>query len=137
MITGGDLKEVTWKNADVGTGRYRSKAGEDHSLDPGGFETADDKGNVDSGGNFMNIKVTKPWSYEGTITWDKNVSSRREIQTYQSLSNSFLPTTWTFGCIDGTVFAGSGSVVGEVKGNAAKGTFSFKVMGSGILTQIV
>jgi hypothetical protein len=136
MITGGDLKEVTWKNSDVGTGRYFSQAGQDHNIDPGGYETADDKTNIDSGANFMNIKVTKPWSYDATIAWDKNVGSRQELQTYQALSNSYQPTTFTFRCIDGTVWSGSGSVVGEIKGNAKAATIAFKVMGSGILTQI-
>lgn len=137
MITGGDLKEITFKNTGIGLqGRYFSKSGESHMVDIGGLTTADDATNIDTGGSFMNIKTTKPWSYVAVIAWDKNLASRKELQTYQAMSNTFEPTTWTFQCIDGTIWAGQGSVVGDVVGDASKGTIAFKVMGSGNLVQI-
>src|SRR6478736_10571540 len=110
-ITGGDLLEVTWKNADVGSGRFFGKAGEDFTLDVGGLETASDKANIDSGGNFMNIKTTKPWMMSGTIAWDKNVNARKELQALQALSNSYNPTQFTISGLDKVVYAGTGSVV--------------------------
>lgn len=136
MPSGGDLREATWKNDDVGQGRYLSKAGESHMLDKGGYLTEDDAQNIDTGGNFINIKTTKPWTYEATIVVDQRQNNRKEIDTAQALSDSFLPTTWTFQCIDNTTWAGTGSVVGEIKMDASKATMSFKVMGGGQLVQI-
>lgn len=136
MPSGGDLKEVTWQNSDAGQGRYFSKAGESHTIDLGGFKTDDSEDNVDSGGTFMNLKNTKPWSYEATLSVDEKNPNRMELETAQALSDSFNDTTWTFTNINNIIYTGIGSIVGDIKHDRSKATMSFKVMGGGILQQI-
>ncbi len=136
MPSGGDLKEMTWQNQDVGQGRVFSKAGETHTIDLGGYKTDDSEDNTDSGANFMNLKTTKPWSYEYTAAVDEVNPNRMELETAQALSNSFSPTTFTFTNINGIVYTGVGTIVGDIKHDRSKSVMAYKVMGSGILQQI-
>lgn len=128
---------MTWQNDDVGSGRYFFKGGVSHTLDIGGLLTSDDAQNVDTGGNFINIKTTKPWSYEAdNLVCDETNPNRLEQETAQALSNSFKPTTFTFTCVDQTIWTGVGAVVGDIKQDRSKSTMPIKVMGSGVLVQI-
>jgi hypothetical protein len=48
-----------------------------------------------------------------------------------------VDSTWTFSCIDGRVYKGFGTIMGDLKGNVNAGTVnSFKVAGGGILEPI-
>jgi hypothetical protein len=136
MPSGGDLKEITWQNDDVGSGRYFSKAGETHTLKLGGLKTDDSEDNMDSGGNFINLKSNVPWVYEAVMVVDALNPNRMELETAQALSNSFLPTTWTFTCIDGTIYTAVGSIVGDIQMDRSKSTLPFKAMGGGQAQQI-
>ena len=135
MASGGDLQEITWNNPDAGSGRYFSKAGESHNLDLGGLLTDDGADNVDSGGNFINLKTTKPWTYEATVVVDESNPNRMELETLQALSNSFNPTSFTFTNKNGVTYVCSGSVVGEIKVDRSKATMSFKAMGGATAQQ--
>lgn len=137
MPSGGDLREITWNNPDVGSGRFFTKAGETHSLDLGMMKTDDSADNIDTGGNFINIKTVKPWSYEAVIALDQNNPNRMELETAQALSNSFNPTDFTFSMFDGSVYVMSGSVVGDIVADRSKSTMPFKVMGGGFAQQVV
>ena len=80
MPSGGDLKEMTWQNDDVGSGRYFFKGGVTTSIDKGGLLTSDDAQNVDTGGNFIDIKTTKPWSFEADgMVCDERNPNRMEL----------------------------------------------------------
>lgn len=137
--SGGDLKEVTWNNGIVGSGRYFSKEGETHTLTLGGLMTADDDANIDSGGNFINEMSVIPWSYEATIVFAESVANRMEVETAQAIINSQADgtqTSWTFTNRNNITYSGTGMIVGKISADRQKSTFSFKVMGGGILQQI-
>ena len=139
MPSGGDLKETTWNNGIVGSGRYFSKEGETHTLMLGGLMTADDDANMDSGGNFINEMQLMPWSYEATLVFDEANPNRMEIETAQGIIDSQAlgtQTTWTFTNRNNITYSGTGMIVGKISADRQKSTFSFKVMGGGILQQI-
>jgi hypothetical protein len=139
MPSGGDLKEFTWNNGVVGSGRCFSKEGETHSIVLGGLMTNDDDANLDSGGNFINEMSAIPWSYEATMVFDEMNSNRMEIETLQAIINSQAngtQTTMTFTNRNNITYTGVGMLVGKIQGDRQKSTFSFKAMGGGILQQV-
>lgn len=135
QVSGGDLREITF-NFPSFSGRILSKSGEAHTLDLGGLKTDDSDQNIDTGGNFLNLKSVKPWSYEATIVNAENDPNRLELETMQAASNTFEEGSFTFTCINGIVYTGNGSIVGDIKADRSKATMAFKVMGSGTAQQI-
>lgn len=138
MPSGGDLKEFTFNNAIVGSGRCFSKEGETHSIVLGGLMTNDDDSNIDSGGNFIAENTVIPWSYEATMVFDEMNPNRMEVETLQAIINSQgvgTLTTMTFTNRNNITYTGVGMLVGKIQGDRQKSTFSFKAMGGGILQQ--
>jgi hypothetical protein len=132
---GGDIIEVTWNHPTLGSGVLYPKAAEDSTIDLGGLRGADDANMV--AGNGENIKqLTRTrWSVEVTVANDMN--TREDAEKMGALAGSPVDAEWTFSSINGTVWGGTGSPVGDIQPNANAATFTLKVAGGGVLKKIV
>lgn len=131
MPTGGDIVEITYNHATVGSGVIFPKAAEDNTFDLGGFRSGDDMNMVDGGGNMLDQMNRARWAVEVVVSNDMN--SREEIEKMNELAASPLPATWTFSHINGTVYTGNGKPVGDLSNNVNQSTFTLKVSGGGKL----
>ena len=75
------------------------------------------------------------WSVELQIAWDMNDAN--EIDKLVALAGNPVESDWTFSHINGTVWGGKGSPVGDIPGNANTAIIPLKVSGSGELKKIV
>lgn len=130
---GGDIVEVTFNHPTLGTGIILPKAGEDSTYDLGGIRVDDDDQGVDGGGNMIKKMNRKRWSFEVTCAWDMNVD--QTIESLNALAASSVDANWTFENINGIVYNGKGTIVGDIQGNGNAATFTLKVSGGGKLGQ--
>jgi len=75
------------------------------------------------------------WSVELPIAWDMNDAN--EIDKLTALAEDPVESDWTFTSINGTVWGGKGSPVGEIPGNGNTVLITLKVSGGGKLEKIV
>lgn len=134
MATGGDLIEFTYNHPTVGTGVFYAKAGEDSTFDLGGLRAGDDSASVDGGGNNIKVLNRTRWSVEGTISWDMN--NKTELEKLVSLAADPVDADWTIQHVNGTVYGGTGSPVGDLQGEGNKATTKIKISGGGSLKKI-
>ncbi len=132
---GGDVSEITYNHPTIGSGTWYPKSAEDFTIDPGGIRGADDENNVDGGGNNIKILNRKRWFAEGPISWDANVAN--ELEQAERLAADPVDADWTVTLINGTVWGGKGSIVGDVQGGTNAATMSIKIAGGGKLSKIV
>ncbi len=131
---GGDLKEITYNHPTLGSGTFYPKASEDSTFDPGGYRTSDDANNRDGSGNRIRIMNGVNWSVEATISHDMN--NRMEGEKLAALQADPQDADWTFTHINGTVWGGKGSPVGDLQYNTNAGTIDVKFSGGGELKKI-
>jgi hypothetical protein len=136
-VVGGDIREITCNHDDpaIGTRIFRVKQGADTSFDPGGLRTDDDKAGVDGGGRNVKKMTRGRWSVKTVITWDMN--GVNELDALEKIAASILDADWTFEHVNGTVWAGKGTVVGEVEGNGQSAEIPIVFQGGGKLSKIV
>lgn len=135
MTVGGDIIEITFNHPTLGTGTIFPKANEDSTFDLGGFRGDDDANMIDgSGGNIKKLNRVK-WSVESTIPWDMN--TKKELEIITNMAGSPIDAEWTFSHVNGSVYKGTGSPVGDQQANANAATFTLKVSGGGKLKKIV
>jgi len=135
MATGGDIVEITYTHPVLGTGRLDPKGSEDTEIDFGGYLKQDNDDGVRGSGTVLQVMNRKRWSVTvPPVAWDSDPDT---METLQSLTNDPLDSVWTFTFIDGAVYKGSGSIVGDLKGNKnAAAVSSFKIAGGGSLESI-
>lgn len=131
----GDIREITYNHPTLGSGTYFPKAGEQSSFDPGGFRGEDDAQMVDGGGRNMKKLTQNRWSAEAVVSWDANVTN--ELDTLKKLAADPVDGDYTISLVNGTVWGGKGSPVGDVKGDVSSGTIALKLAGGGELKKIV
>lgn len=133
--TGGDCIEVTCNHPVLGAFRFDPKGSEDTEVDMGGYVNNDDDASVTGAGQMIVTKNRKRWSVPvPPVGWDKDPDTLKALQQIQ---NSNVDSTWTFSFIDGRVYKGTGTIVGDLKGNVNAATVnSFKVAGGGVLEPI-
>jgi hypothetical protein len=135
-IVSGDITEITINHPAIGgTKVWFPKANTDSTFDPGGIRTNDDQGAIDGGGRKINQKNRVGWELECTLGWDMN--STNELDTAEKLAASPVDADMTISHINGTVWAGKGTVQGDIKGNGNTGELPIKLGGGGKLTKIV
>lgn len=134
MFTGGDILEISYKHPSLGTGTFFPKAGEDLTVDPGGYRSEDKEDGITGDGQMIDTISRKRWSMEGTIAWDTN--SQDELAQIAKLQASPEMATWTFTHINGTVWGGKGKPVGDAKGSSKDATLKIKVAGGGQLNKL-
>ena len=124
MAVHGDILEVAFTNADVGSGRFFPKANEGNTFDPGGIRTADEENGIAGDGSLILQKNRIRGMFEIVVENDMNI--RNDAQVAADLSESSASTTWTITMINGAVWKGTGSIVGDIKPDTNTGTFPLK-----------
>lgn len=132
---GGDVLEITYNHPTLGSGTWMPKAGEDFTINLGGITGSDDENNVSGGGSNIKILSRRRWSMEGSIEWDANIAN--ELEQAANLAAHPVDAEWTITLINGTVWAGQGSVVGDVQGSTNSATIGLKIAGGGKMKKIV
>ncbi len=128
MAVGGDILEVTYNHPTLGTGIFRPKSNEDNTYDQGGIRTNDDSNMVDGGGTAINQKNRVRGFFEVVISND--INTNEELDQVNALAADPVEADWTFSLINGAVFGGAGTPVGDIQGNVNQATFTLKVSGS-------
>jgi len=131
---GGDILEVTYNHATLGSGRFLPKSAEDSTYDLGGFRGNDDANMVAGSGDNIRQMNNARWSFEVTVAWDAN--TRTDLEKMTALAGDPVEADWTFTSINGTVYGGKGAPVGDMQGNGNAATFTLKVSGGGKLKKI-
>jgi hypothetical protein len=134
MAVGGDILEIAYKHPTIESGVWYPVASEDSTFDLGGVRTTDDDNGVDGGGRIIKEMMNKRWSFEGTISWDANLSN--ELDKATLLAADPVDTEFTVTSINGTVWSGTGTVVGDVKGSGKTARMSLKLAGAGKMKKI-
>jgi hypothetical protein len=134
MSVSGDIREITWNHAVLGSGILLPKSSEDSTYNLGGFRSDDDANGIDGGGNVINKMTQTRWSFECAVAWDAN--DKEELEKLVALASNPVAATWTITSINGTVYGGKGHPVGEINGSGANGTIQLKVAGGGSLKKI-
>jgi hypothetical protein len=124
MATSGDITEVTYSHP-LGSGVFFPKANEGNSFDPGGLRNNDDSSAIAGDGSLMNQKNRVRGSFEVLIENDMNV--RNDLEVLTALAESSVPAVWTVSVINGTVWAGTGFIVGDIVADVNAGTIPLKV----------
>ena len=136
VVSSGDITQITVNNTALGiSATWPIKANSDGTFDPGGFRNNDDDDQVDGGGRLIMQKNRKRWSFEGTMTWDMNTAN--ELETARQIAAAATESDFTVTHCNGTVWAGKGTVVGDLKGNSNTGELPIKLAGGGRMEKIV
>ncbi|MFA6057281.1 MAG: hypothetical protein WC756_03715 [Taibaiella sp.] len=131
---GGDLREITYNHPTLGSGTFYPKSAEDSTFDPGGLRVSDDANNRDGSGNWIKIMNAVNWFIEATISHDMN--NRMEGEKLAALQADPQDADWTFTHVNGTVWGGKGSPVGDLQFNTSAATIEIKIGGGGELKKI-
>jgi len=131
---GGDVTEISYSHPTIGQGVFYPKAAEDNTFDPGGFKTGDDANMIDGSGQMIKQINRTRWSFEGTISGDMN--SKMEMEKLNSLSGDPVDATFTISHINGAVYKGAGTVVGDANLNGNNATIKLKLAGGGKMKKI-
>lgn len=131
---GGDITELSFSHPTLGQVVLFPKANEDSTFDLGGFRTNDDANSITGSGDMIKQLNRARWGFETTVAGDMN--TRTDLEKLNQLSGNPVDATWTISHVNGTVYKGSGTVVGDVQLNGNTATIKLKVAGSGVLKKI-
>lgn len=131
---GGDTLEINWNHPTLGSGSFFVKSGEDTSMDVGGFRTDDDAQGVAGDGQMIKKINRVRWSYEAPVAWSKTTTD--EINSLAAIAADPLDATFTIEHLDGSVFVGEGTVVGDIVGATQDSTIPMKLAGGGNLRKL-
>lgn len=133
-VTGGDVFEITYNHPNLGDGSFFIKSGEDTTFDPGGLRTEDEQGAISGNGQMIKKINRNRWSLEGPVVWD--MLEQNEIETLSALAANPLDAQFTISHINGTIWRGEGTVVGDIQGSGQDVTIPVKFAGGGVLTKL-
>lgn len=128
----GDLKEATVNHPVEGSVVFQYKASEDNTFDLGGQRTTEV--NVTGNGTAMRKINAVPWVVSGLIAWD--MITAKDAQALCRMAASTLEGDWTFTNVNGSVYGGKGSPMGDIVGNVNQSTVPTTISGGGQLTKI-
>lgn len=124
---GGDITEITWNHPTLGSGVLRVKASEDNTYDLGGVRGNDDDSQVTGVGDKIRQLNTKGWNVSVTCAWDMNTNL--DLEKMNELAADPVEADWTITSINGSIYGGKGSPVGDLAGNVNNATFPLKIAG--------
>lgn len=133
-FNGGDVFELTYNHPTLGSGTFFVKSGEDTTFDTGGFRTEDDMGAIAGNGQMIKKVNRMRWMFEGPVAWD--MVTVNEIQPLSDLAGDPVDAQWTISHVNGTVWGGEGTVVGEIPGSGQDSTIPIKISGGNRLSKI-
>lgn len=134
MFVGGNITEVICDHPELGTVVLKIKASEDNTYDLGGVRGADDQNMVTGSGESIRSLNQVGWRVKLNVAWDMNVGL--ELQKVKDLAGSTVEGTWTVSHINGSVYRGKGSPVGQLEANVNQATFSLTIGGGGELKKL-
>ena len=134
MAVGGDILELSYNHPTLGSGTIFAKSAEDSNFDLGGFRNDDDANGIDGGGTVIKKLNRVRWSFDVSVSWDMN--NRNELEAVVAMAGDPQEAEWTISHINGTVYKGTGSPVGDLVGNGNSATFPLKLGGGGKLVKI-
>jgi len=133
-FVGGDVLEIAYNHPTLGAGAFSPKAAEEGTYNLGGFRNNDDANSVTANGSNIRIMNNTRWFFEQVIAVDQNVEETQEALV--AIANSPVDATWTITHKNGSVYRGTGSVVGEIDANVGNATINLKVSGGGTMQKI-
>lgn len=131
---GGDFIEVTYNHPTLGGGTFFLKAGEDVTLNDGGFRVEDDMGAIAGNGEIIKKSNRMRWAVEGPVAW--NMTTTNELRVLSDLAGDPVDADWTFTHQNTQIWVGVGTVVGDIPGSGQDATIPVKISGGGRLTKI-
>lgn len=131
---GGDILQISFTHPTIGGGTLFPKANEDSTFDLGGFRTDDDMNNVDGSGTMIKKINRNLWSVECTVAGDMN--TRQDLEKLTVLSGNPVDAVWKIAHVNGAVYKGSGTVVGDIQLNGNNATIKLKIAGGDTLKKI-
>lgn len=134
MAIGGDVIEVRVNHPTLGARTLYPKAAEDNTYDRGGYRNTDDENMIDGSGTMIISKNLKRGFLEVVLSNDQN--NREDEAFCVDLAESTELAEITFANANGTVYAGTGTPVGDIQPNLNAATFSIKFGFQGKLTKI-
>lgn len=129
MPSGGQIKEITCNNPEIGSITMYPKSSEDSTYDNGGVRTADDATSIDGSGAAIYSKNYMRPSFAVKIGWD--MQNRNELEYLSAETAVVSESVWTFTNINGVIYQLTGKQVGDLNGNGNTSTIDLKVSGSG------
>lgn len=135
MPVGGDIIEITSNHPSLGSVTLFPKSSEDSTFNTGGFRGEDDMNKIAGDGSSIRTLNRVRWAVELPISWDMNDAN--EIDKLTALAESPVESDWTFTSVNGTVWGGKGSPVGDIPGNANTSLITLKLSGGGKLEKII
>lgn len=125
MAFHGDIIDITFNHPDLGSGRFSPMAANSNSYDVGGFRNSDDAGMVTGNGDLV-VKKNRVRAYFDCLVED-DMNIAEDAVKAAALAESNKLAEWTFSLSNGTVWRGSGVVVGDIQPDTDAGTFQLKV----------
>ncbi len=132
MPSGGDIIEITYNNANIGSGVFFPKSAEDSTYDTGGARTSDDNNMICGNGTAIYQQNLQRPSFAVKIAWFMG-GNDDSLATLSALTTDPNETAWTFTNINGVIHKLTGKQVGDLTGNGNTSTIDLKVAGSGVL----
>jgi len=125
-FVGGDITEITYNHSVLGSGTLFCKSNEDGTIDPGGFRSNDDDNSITGAGQMIDQLNRVRGSFEAPpIAWD--MTEIDELDKIRLMTESPVLADWTITSINGTIWAGRGKPVGDIKGNTNTSQISLKI----------
>jgi hypothetical protein len=109
----------------LGSRIFDVKSEDDITLTLGGYENADDDGNVSTSGERIHIMNRRGWMLKVTV-----VIRDGDQDFLQSLCDSRIEGVWTASFISGRTRSGRGKPSGTMEYSESDGTVELTVMGS-------
>lgn len=131
---GGDIRELTCNHPDEGSVVLKCKAAEDNTYDLGGVRGNDDANNVTGAGESIRTLNNRGWRVNVTVAWDMNTA--QDLQKVVRMAASPEEGDWTVTSINGSIYGGKGSPLGDLQANVNNATFPLVIGGGGQLKRI-
>ena len=127
----GDLTEIKFIHEEVGSKIFSVKSGESANQDLGGYSNTDYMMNGNGTGHA--VKSAKRWAVDSIqvdITFDG------ALEFLQDIANNVIEAIIEISSIDGSVYKGKGTIIGDIKEDTLNGYVTIEVGGAGKLEKI-
>lgn len=130
MGCSGDITEIKFIHEEVGSKIFSVKSGESANMDLGGYSN-DYSMNGNSTGHA--IKTAKPWSVDSIQV---DITPDGTLEFLQDITNNVIEGIIEISAIDGSVYKGKGTIIGDLKKDTLNGYATIEVRGAGKLEKI-